>query len=115
MSKILGTVNDRSSIVIKVGARNPEGALIEVLNGTWTLVNQRDPDDVINNRENIPLPTRNVDGFYYIGLTDADVAFVDGENRYLVIKGQYFNSLVDSFLDLVSWTTFKIHDVRYIV
>jgi len=108
-------VNDRSGVVIKIGFLDSRGAHINIVGGTWTLLDNKVSQNIINLREQVSLPTRNADNFYYIGLTNNDTAFADGEDRYLIVEATYFNDLADQVMDIKSYITFKISDIAYIV
>ena len=110
----LGDVNDKAGLVVKIGFFDDQGTPITITTGTWTLVTDDEAATVINSRENVALPTRNADNYYYIGLTGADTAFADGPGRYLIIEAQYHNSLTGTDLDIIDFDTFTITDVRHI-
>ncbi len=111
----LGEVNDRSGIIIKIGVFDTQGAPITLTSGTWTLVTDEETPVVINSRDQVTLPTRNADNYYYVGLTGDDTAFSDGSTRYFILEAQYYNSLTESVLDVKKYETFIVTDLRYIV
>ena len=110
----IGDVNDRSGIIVKVGLFDSTDTPITTTSGTWTLVTDDEAATIINSRDQVTLPERNADGYYYIGLTGDDTAFEDGSGRYLIIEATYYNSLTASTMDIKEYCTFKVVDLRHI-